>query len=94
VDSAAAEQIRLVQAKYEEEKSASSVETKAVSDGRYLAEAQALIGSGQQQLQILRDAMGQKLTLLNEEFRIRKEDRPSHGRDAQRGARPGRARRG
>ncbi|KAF5054996.1 hypothetical protein DSECCO2_382310 [anaerobic digester metagenome] len=72
VDSAAAEQIRLVQARYEEEKRLIG-ETKAASDGRYLAEAQALIGSGQQQLQILRDAMGQKLTLLNEEFRIRKE---------------------
>lgn len=68
----AAEQVRQIQGRYNEEKRLIG-ETKSASDARYLAEAQALTASVQQQLQILGEATTRKLGLLDEEYRVKKE---------------------
>lgn len=69
IDANASEQISAIKARYAEEQRLIA-QTKGQSDARYAAEAQALIVSTRQQIEILKDAARQKNQLIDEEYTI------------------------
>lgn len=71
IDSAAKDQISVIQARYKEEQRLIA-ETKGSSDAKYAAETAALVSATQEQLQVLQTAAAQKLALIEEEGGIRK----------------------
>lgn len=71
IENSAKDQVATVKDRYDAEKRMID-ETQAKSDGRYIAEARALITATQEQLQIMRDAAGQKIALLDNEAGLRR----------------------
>ncbi len=69
IDANASEQINVIRARYAEEKRLIA-QTKGESDARYAAEAQALIASTKEQIEILKDSARQKNQLIDEEYTI------------------------